>query len=875
MRLGAGTKLGPYQIIAFVGAGGMGEVYRARDSRLDRTVAIKILGDYEITDASAKERFDREARTISSLNHPNICHLNDVGDQDGLSYLVMEYLDGQTLADRLLKGALPLDQVLKVGIEICDALESAHRSGVVHRDLKPGNIMLTPAGTKLMDFGLAKPMNSGTSGLTQTLSAAQHPLTTEGRIIGTVRYMSPEQAEGRELDGQSDIFSLGAILYEMVTGQRAFTGETPISVISAILERSPTPIRSLKPSVPPALDHVITSCLAKDRAKRWQTAHDVGLELRWIDQAEPGEGPSVPQTRSRKREQLVWALAAIMSLLCVALGIALLGHSPRPVPLVRSSLLPPAGSAFLPYNFAIAPNGDRLAFVALGPDGKTALWVRGLSSSNAQQLTGTEGAIHPFWAPDSLHIGFFAEGRLKTVDLVNSAVQTICDSAGGFGGTWNQDGVILFSPAITGPIYRVASAGGTPEAVTKIPAGSGESQHWPFFLPDGRHFLYVVNWSGPANTRHDGLYVGSLTKEAPILISPETDGNVLFASSHLLYVRDRTIVAQPFDASSLRTTGPPVPLTQPEVDKFFDFWQSGFTVSQDDKLIFQSAAESPSRLVWYDPAGKEVGQIPEVGYEGPQFSPDGQSIVVYADDEHNGKHFIRLYDLKRGLSSRLTEGGHESNAVWSPDGKAVAFRNARLNIEESFIDGSGPSAQLVSGANVLNVIPCDWSPDGHLIYMSIGTGKPFPSLQVYSVADQKSTEFTSAGAEPQFSPDGKWVAYISLPQRQIVVQRFPGPGTRIPISSLFGSSQPRWSHDGRKVFFVQPDRKIMMAAFDAAKGTAGPPEIFTQTRIVVTMFGWFQYAVSPDNRLLVNSLPANTSAPLTLLSGWETQLNRH
>jgi Tol biopolymer transport system component len=539
---------------------------------------------------------------------------------------------------------------------------------------------------------------------------------------------------------------------------------------------------------------------------------------------------------------------------------------------VRSSVLPPSGSSFLPYNFAISPDGGKLAFVALGPEGKTALWVRALSTSSAQQLTGTEGAVGPFWSPDSLHIGFFAEGRLKSVDLLNSSVQTICDSAGGFGGTWNQDGVIVFAPAIAGPIYRVAATGGAPKAVTKIPPGSGESQHWPFFLPDGKHFLYDVNWSGPANARHDGLYVGSLDQsESPTFISPENDGNVLYAASHLLYVRDRSIVAQPFDSSRLRTTGLGIPLTQPEVDKFFDFWQSGFSVSQDGKLVFQSAADSPSRLVWYDPAGNELSQFLEIGYEGPQFSPDGHSLAVYADDEHNGKHFIRLYDLKRGISSRLTTGGHESNPVWSPDGKAIAFRDAQLNIAQLPLDASTSTAQLVSGANV---IPCDWSRDGHLIYMSIGTGNSFPSLKVYSLLDQKSTDFATAGAEPQFSPDGKWMAYIDLPTRQIVVQRFPGPGMRLPISRLTGSSQPRWSHDGRKIFFVQPDRKIMVVAFDVAKNMAGAPQVFAQTRIVVTVLGWFQYAVSPDDRLLVNSLPANGSAPLTLLSGWEANLNQ-
>lgn len=853
--LAPGTHLGPYEILAPIGEGGMGQVWKALDTRLNRFVAIKT------TRECFSKRFEREAQAIAALNHPHICSIYDVGPD----YLVMEYIEGAPL-----KGPMPVDEALRYAVQICEALDAAHRKGIVHRDLKPGNILVTKNGIKLLDFGLAKLGAQGQAAAPQSGATAAMMITAKDQIVGTLYYMSPEQlqeqATGQEIDSRSDIFSFGIVLYEMITGKRPFEGSSPAGVAGAIMERAAPSIAAM---VPPALDHLIAACLAKDREKRWQTARDAGLELRWIAQGDSaGDGRDQQSHSGKGRERMAWLLAAALSLLCLALALAFLARSPRPVHLVRSSVLPPPGSSFLPYNFAIAPDGSRLAFVALGPAGKTALWVRALSSSNAQQLAGTEGAIQPFWSPDGLHIGFFAEGRLKSLDLVNSAVQTLCDSAGGFGGTWNQYNVIVFAPTIAGPIYRVAAKGGTPEAVTRIPPGSGESQHWPFFLPDGKHFLYVVNWSSPANERRNGLYVGSLDhNEAPKFISPDNVGNVLFGSSHLIYVRDRTIVAQPFDTAGLRSTGAAVPLTQPEVDKFIDFWQSGFSVSQDGKLIFQSAVDFTSRLVWYDPAGKELGQFPEVGYEGPQFSPDGRSIAVYADDEHNGKHFIRIYDLERGISTRLTEGGHESLPVWAPDGKALAFRDAHLNIDELPIDGSLPPTRLVSGANV---IPCDWSRDGHLIYMSIGTGSPLPSLKAYFLNDHKSTEFAAAGAEPQFSPDGKWVAYVGLPARQIVVQRFPGPGARIQISSLGPSTQPRWSRDGRKIYFVQPDRKIMVVAFDAAKGTAGAPQVFTQTRISVTLFGGFQYAVSPDNRLLVNSLSANNSAPLTLLSGWDT-----
>jgi eukaryotic-like serine/threonine-protein kinase len=871
MPLAQGTKLGPYKIDVPLGIGGMGEVYRAKDTRLERTVAIKILPAHLSSDPVRKQRFEREAKTISRLNHPHICVLYDVGSQDGVDYLVMECVEGETLAKRIAKGALPLEQVLKYGAQLADALDKAHRSGVVHRDLKPGNIMLTSTGAKLLDFGLAKPAAPLASVATVTAGVTQSaPVTEQGAIVGTFRYMSPEQVEGKEVDGRSDIFSLGAVLYEMLTGQRAFPGKSQLSVASAILEKEPTPVTTIKPTTPPALDHAIRRCLAKDPYERWQTARDVALELKWTAEAGSQAVVPAPVVAPRKfRERLAWAVAAGFAVTCMALAIGFVRRSPQPAQLLRSSLLPPIGSSFLPYNFAIAPDGSRFAFVALGPEGKTTLWVRGLSSSNAQQLAGTEGVTLPFWSPDSLHIGFFAQGRLKTIDIVNSTLQNICDVSQGFGGTWNQDGIIVFAPGITGPLYRVAAAGGSPEAVTKVLPGSSESHHWPFFLPDGKHFLYFVNWSGPSGAQQNGLYVASLDSDTPKRISSEITGNALFASGYLLYIRDRTVMAQPFDTSRLQTTGTPLPLTQQEVEKFFEFWQSDFSVSQDGKLLFQSAGDAPSRLVWYDSAGKELGQFPETGYEGPQFSPDGRSLAVFSDDEHNGKHFIRVYDLQRGVSTRLTDGGNEGFPVWSPDGKSIAYRDASLNIQEVPADASGPPRPVVSG---INVIPCDWSADGHLIYMSLARGDPFPGLYVYSPIEQKSAQIVKFGAEPQFSPDGKWIAYVGLDQ--IFVQPFPGSGAHVQISNVPESSQPRWSRDGRKIFFLQPDRKLMVVAFDPAEHSASPPQVFAQTRVAVTMFGWFQYGVSPDGRLLVNSLPANNSSPLTLLSNWTAELKK-
>jgi eukaryotic-like serine/threonine-protein kinase len=861
MPLSAGTRLGPYEIQCPLGAGGMGEVYRAKDTRLDRSVAIKILPPHFSSDPVRKQRFDREAKIISNLNDPFICVLYDVGRQDGIDYLVMECLEGETLAHRLKKGPLPLEQVLKYAAQIAGALDTAHQSGIIHRDLKPSNIMLTPYGVKLLDFGLAKPSLPLATATTLT---DHSPATAQGTIVGTYQYMSPEQVEGQELDGRSDLFSFGAVLYEMITGQRPFSGNTSASVIAAVLERNPRPVSALLPASPPALDRIVKTCLAKDPDCRWRSAADIRLQLQGLRE-ELQSTPALPKVQSqRSTARIAWLLVFLLTASAASLAALYFHRRPASLALVHSSLLPPQGTSFLPYSFSIAPDGSHLAFVALGPNGQTNLWIRSFASTSAQQLAGTEGAINPFWSPDSLHIGFFAEGRLKTIDLANSSVQILCEAASGFGGTWNRDGIILFAPGITGPLFRIPASGGKPEAVTTTLAGSSESQHWPSFLPDGRHFLFFVNWS-TAPDKPNGAYVGSLDAGPQKLVSSQIIGNVFFASGNLLYVLDRTIVAQPFDPDRLQTTGAPIPLTQQVVDKFFDFWESGFSVSQNGTLVFESASDAPYRLLWYDPSGKPLGQFPEIGYVGPQFSSDGRFLAAYADDQHNGRHFIRIYDLQRQVSARLTEGGGESSAVWSHDGKSIAYRDSSMNILEVPVDLSSPPQELVKSADA---IPCDWSADGHLIFMNLGGGGPYPSLDIYSFQDKKSTQFVRFGAEAQFSPDAKWVAYIGIPARQIIVQAFPGPGAHIQISNMPGSTQPRWSYDGKKIFYIQPDRKLMVADFDAVKRSSGTPRLVMQTRIAVTTFGWFQYAIAPDGRFLINSLPAGDSSPLTLVSGW-------
>jgi hypothetical protein len=498
MALASGSRLGPYEIIAPLGAGGMGEVYRAKDTRLERAVAIKILPAHLCSDAAHKQRFEREAKTISSLNHPHICVLHDIGHQDGVDYLVMECVEGDTLAKRLEKGPLPLELVLKYGAQIADGLDKAHRSGVVHRDLKPSNIMLTPLGAKLLDFGLAKPASQLASLATLTAASAESsPLTEQGTIVGTFQYMSPEQVEGKELDGRSDIFSLGAVLYEMLTGKRAFEGRSRLSVASAILEKEPAPISTVIPLTPPALDHAVKKCLAKFPEERWQSASDLASELKWVSESGSQAGVPAPRkARSKMRERLAWSVAAACALVAVALAVLYWSRAQQKPRAIRSYVKATLSSGFLfsgqVSGFALSPDGLRLAYVALDADKRAVLWVRKLDSLQAQPLAGTEDASFPFWSPDSRSIGYFATGKLKRIEASGGPPLTLCDAATPRGGSWSQSGVILFAPNLNTPLFRVSASGGTPTAVTSLSHDTEKgvvTHRWPQFLPDGRHFF--------------------------------------------------------------------------------------------------------------------------------------------------------------------------------------------------------------------------------------------------------------------------------------------------------------------------------------------------------------------------------------------------
>lgn len=871
MSLPAGTRLGPYEIVAPVGAGGMGEVYRAIDGRLGRTVAIKVLPRHLAATSEARQRFEREARAVSRVSHPHICALYDVGHQDGVAFLVMEYLEGETLAVRLGRGPLELNDLLRIGAQIAGALDTAHRRNIVHRDLKPANIVITRSGAKLLDFGLAKPVVAPARDPDSSDSPTQsEPLTAEGSIVGTVQYMAPEQLEKLDADARTDIFALGLVLYEMATGKRAFEGRSPASLIAAILKEEPRPLTEISPRMPRGLDAVVRTCLAKDPEARWQSARDVEIQLKGLATGiEERASPPHDLRRLRSRKRIAWGAAALLLALLVLFGGLRFDSSSRPESPVRSSLMPPPGLTFVPENFAISPDGTRLAFVAVSLSGENSLWVRTLSASGAQELKGSEGATHPFWAPDSVRVGFFTPGKLKAANLATGAVQEICDAPVGRGGTWNSEDTIVFSPGITGPLLAVSASGGSATPVTRLPRPDSAGAHrWPHFLPDGRHFLYFADW----NPVDNGIYAGSLDTLESQLLTSEITGNVTFASGHLIYVRDRRLMAEPFDPSRLEPTGPPVPLGEQELEKDLAFYRSGFSVSDDGLLVFQSAAEAPSRLVWYDPNGRDLGQIPAERLRDPRISPDGRFLAVSSDDFGNGKRFIRVFDLARGVSTRLTDGGSEEMPVWSRDGAEITYVSTGVNSFAMAVvpaDGSAPPRVILEGARM---IPNDRGADGRLVFMSFENGPSY--LTSYSPADGK-LELIGPGAEAQFSPDGKWIAYVGNPQavRDVVVQPFPGLGARIQISNS-GGQQPRWSHDGSQLFYVSLDKKLMAVSFDPERPSASPPRVLFQTRIVASSFVLFQYDVAPDGRYLINSFPSDHSSPLTLVTHWPQQLKR-
>jgi eukaryotic-like serine/threonine-protein kinase len=897
MTLAAGTNLGRYEIRSKIGEGGMGEVYRAYDPAMHREVAIKLLPAELSSDKGRLARFEQEAQTAGALNHPNILVIHHIETHEGAPYIVSELLEGETLRQRLAGTALAQRRAIDYANQIAHGLAAAHEKGIVHRDLKPDNIFITKDGrVKIFDFGIAK-LTQPEGYKSQTEIPTRRVDTDPGTVMGTVGYMSPEQVRGKSVDQRSDIFSFGAILYEMLSGRRAFHGESAVETMSAILKEDPPELSETNQNISPTLERLVNHCLEKNPEARFHSARDLTFALEAVSGSSPISGETITAltalpARTRIIKYLPWIVAALLLITLVAVLPFAIGYfrsTPARPNVVRSMIPAPENAHLMYFNqMAVSPDGQRLAFVAIAANGANSLWLRPLGAASAQPLAGTEGASLPFWSPDSRFIGFFADGKLKKIDAAGGPPQTLCDAPRGFGGTWNRDGVIVFAPEINSALYRVSAAGGAPNPLPLDKSRKEQIHHFPCFLPDGRHFIYRAGDTAPYSPRGEGngIYVGSLDSSEYKLIL-RADTYAVYASDHLLFWRDGSLMAQPFNAESLQLSGDAVPVAE-QVQMTFAEVRASFSVSENGVLVFQSGSEvgTASQLVWFDRDGKQSGKLAEVFFgASPRLSPDGQRIVVMTFDFQAGSTDLWLYDSPLSRKTRFTfDPAFDSNPVWSPDGSRIIFssdRKTRLvfDIYQKDVSGARDEELLFESNDVKRPNSC--SADGRFLAYArfegpgrkgdiwvlplTGERKPFPFIQ--------TPQFDEAHAK--FSPDGRFIAYDSdeSGKRQVYVTAFPGPGGKQQVSTS-GGEDPIWRRDGRELFFLSEGK--MMAAEVKTNGSSleiGNIQLLFDAH---TGFGPFvHYDVAPDGkRFVVATLGEGGSAPMNLVVNWTADLKQ-
>jgi Tol biopolymer transport system component len=862
LTISAGTRLGPYEIIAPIGAGGMGEVWKARDTRLDRSVAIKILPSEFAHDAQFKLRFEREAKTISQLTHPHICTLYDVGNENGVEYLVMELLDGESLADRLTKGPLPIEQVLRYGIEIAEALEKAHRAGVVHRDLKPGNVMITKSGAKLLDFGLAKATVPLASISTATVMPTEHkPLTQEGTIIGTFRYMAPEQVEGREADCRTDIFALGALLYEMATGKRAFDGKSRASLIASILEREPPPISAVQPVAPRALERVVQTCLRKDPDERWQSAHDVATALRWTDEAAP------PSARNRKANVIAWAVAAIAAVAAFA-SLAFYWRdrtATRNAAPVRTVIVAPEKTSFA-FGASgappvISPDGTKIVFGAAENGKPQSLWIRSIDALEPRRLAGTEGGMCPFWSPDGRSIGFFDATSLKKMDISGGGPVALCDVADARGGSWSGDGRTIIFASHFSPISRISASGGTAVEVTKL-SSTTSTHRWPEFLPDSKHFLFlaaVVGVEDPLNAIAIGNIDGGPWKA---IITDANEPH--YACGAILFTHRGTLTAQAFDAKTLTLRGDPVPLKEQHIESLAVYSRSVVSVSANgETLLYQIGTGSTStQLLWIDRSGKPVGAVGDPApYRSLALAPDGKKVLATIGAAMPAN--LWLFDVERNVKTRVTfTDSIDLSPVWSPDGMRMIYTTARVRGAPLMLHDLATAHEevLLQASRGASPFAASWSAGSQQILYAMNAPNTRGDIYSMSFADRKPHVYLSTPFNevvPRFSPDGKWVAYQSQQSGtwEVYLAPFPATGAKWQVSND-GGMVPRWRGDGRELYYVNGDKLIAVPiSLDATPQIGRPVELFAyRFAYRVGETGGGMYDVAADGqRFLMNA----------------------
>jgi Tol biopolymer transport system component len=878
-----GSSLGPYLIIELLAAGGMGEVYKARDARLDRTVAIKVLPAVLSDDPDVLQRFEREARAIAALSHPHICTLYDVGNQNGTEYLVMEYLEGETLAARLARSALPLAESLRYVVEILDALEHAHAHGILHCDLKPSNILLTKSGTKLLDFGIAKiqrrdPVLTTSDGEQSPAETAS--LAAEEALFGTAQYMAPERLEGEPASASADLFAVGAVLYEMITGRKAFDGRDRGEILAAILASEPVAVSELQPHVPPALDHVMARCLAKDPDRRWQSAHDLRLELQWFAERDSRTASlSFYSTRTAVGRVGAFVLGMAVIAFIVAFAARSFGPTSQDTQRIQFVVNPPADIAFQAGGgmMNISPDGRLLVFAAARAGADHLLWLRSLDSTSARPLAGTDGGLNPFWSPDSRFVGFFAQQKLKKTDVFGGPPETLCDAPGGLGGTWNRDGLILFARNNPGGLARVAAGGGPPTPVTHPETARQEYAHsWPQFLPDGHRFVYLIKSRSDAYT---GIYLGSLEGNTYLRLV-DADSNPVYTPGYLLFGRDGRVFAQPFDAGRARLRSEPVPLADQVVHNPIT---GRWSVAASETGVLAYRMSGPKQLLWVDRGGQSLGQVGPAGqYRNPALSPTGDRVAVARLDPRTGTEDIWVIETVRGTATRITfDPAWDTEPVWSPDGRQIVFasnRSGHYAIYQKAADGSGVETLLFSDG-----WPTDWSRDGRFL---VFRNRPTTFLTLWALplmSDRQPIPLPQTPfdvSQGHFSPDGRWLAYTSPESgSDVYVRPFPSREGRWQISPG-GGIEPKWRGDSAELFYLAPDGKLMSVPIRTTRGfAAGRPRPLFDTalsaRNIVPVIGSNQYDVTADGQRFLLNRPVSdpASSPITVVINWTSTLH--
>jgi eukaryotic-like serine/threonine-protein kinase len=900
-QLKAGMRLGSYEVLSELGAGSMGEVYRARDTRLGRDVAIKVLPALFLSVPERRTRFEREARVLASLNHPHIAAIYGVEEAGATLALVLELVEGPTLADRSAHGPLPLEQALPLAQQIAEALEAAHEKAIVHRDLKPANIKITPAGTvKVLDFGIAKASAADGSRSDLSHSPSITATTThEGVILGTAAYMSPEQARGHAVDKQTDIWAFGCVMYEMLTARQAFPGETLSDTIAAVLEREPD-WNALPAGTPSIVRLLLRRCLKKDPRERLRDIADwrmVAQEAATEELRAPGSRKSF---RSRRNGLLALSAIAIL-LLVIGVGVSYFSPFRSELPEMRVEITTPATPD--PVSFAISPNGEQLVFLASSAGSNTQLWLRALDAAEARPLADTDGASYPFWSPDSRAIAFFADGKLKRIDLTGGPSRVLATAPVGRGGSWSQDGVIVFTPGPRAPLYRVSSDGGEAVALTRLDPPRLTSHRAPYFLPDGRHFLF----QGLGDSEL-GVFLGSLDQPEPRRVLNAARG-AIYAAGHVLFVRDAALFAQRFDAGKLQLAGEPFQVASQVAS------QNGFAVSSagNGTVVYRRESRPEIRqLIWFDRSGQMSGHIGDpdkTSLLNPELSPDGKRVAVERTVGAIGPvgapaTEVWIMETVAGVPTRLTFGDYRF-PIWSPDGSRLAFASVRTGLwrlYQKLATGLGEE-DLVPGQidTATGLMPTEWSPDGRIVLFE-SPGQPqvgrssedlpqrIGDFEIWALPLNESSKpfraVSSRGDQRsgQFSPDGRWIAYQSDEdgKQEIYVQRFPGPGGKVQISTA-GGTQPRWRADGHELFYIGLDGRLMATPISFVEGgaaiKAGPSLPLFSTHLVAeaTVTGITvnrqQYDVSPDGQRFLMNVPIEPEAasPLTVILNWRAE----